>query len=90
MSKRKKVPNPITIDEEHDEIFVECYRFKVEISPDGELRIYALNSIANGGDTEITIKGNLKSLIVKQEHRGFEKEIPIFQDYMKNPSQRKI
>jgi len=45
--------DPVTID--NDKVLIDCYRFKIEITKEGYLKIYAFNPRARG-DVLVLIK----------------------------------
>lgn len=58
----KRKVNPVVIEEER--VLVDCYRFKIEITDEGLIRVYAFNS-RDKGDVEI-ILSPFKILLTKE------------------------
>jgi len=82
----RKAPkiNPVTIESE-DRIEVECFRFKMDVTKDGYIRICALNP-STIGDVEIIIEGQFSQTIVSRE--GYRKRKEVLTVFKCNPSKR--
>jgi len=83
MNRLRKKYNPVIIEE--DIVTVDCYRFKMEVTKEGFLRIYAFNS-SEKGDVQIIVEGRLSRVLLTQEGRKGEKE--VLEVFKINPSKR--
>lgn len=69
MPTLKKADRPFSIDD--SQVLVDCYRFKIEITKEGYIRLYAYNE-SKKGDIMVVVKPD--SLVLVWE-KGFRKEI---------------
>jgi len=69
--------NPIV--EDGDRIVIDCYRVKVELTKDGEVRFYAYNA-RNKGDVLVLVKSD--KILLTWEHGG-NKTKEILKERMK-------
>jgi len=81
---QKPKENPVRIESE-DRIEVDCYRFKMDVTKEGYVRIYAFNP-STKGDVEIIIEGRFSQAIISRE--GYRKRKEILTVFKCNPSQR--
>ena len=69
----KSQPQVNPIMEDGDRILIDCYRLKIELTRDGQVRVYAFNP-RNKGDVLIQIKSD-KILLTWEHEKHKTKEI---------------